>query len=758
MSDDQPHKVGSRRRRREIREARERARAAQRERESAVRRLSTSSTADPASGETSRSTTQGTGSSQGAGSDPSQRAQSEQSEATPPPRSAPSLINQESESTQDEHGLRRRRTPGALRKPVESRNAPDPQSSLNGQGSTNGRRAAGASQTPREQSPGSDPYPQTDGFTSRRERRLLQTQQTPVQAAAGQHSGGGSVDDSSGQMPPVGSGSVDAQASSGSGSSSSSAASGQESSQSQTSGAGSNSSSSGPAGDGGETSSQNGDDSQPTPLPVSTGVPSTSSPSTPFEDVVTGNTPVASAASSPDEGEDSEAEEQAEYYEDDVEHHDTYEPSDLYQLGDFGEAEWDEEYGGYIEHDENGMPVLVGVSDFGRGYQTVKPLQGGRISRTVLKARQAKRRRRNITLTAAVVGFIILMVGFVVIIRSLLPGDDDEDYDAPAGDTVAFEVVQGDGIESVTTELVDQEIVASREAFQDAVQELGQEPVLHPGTFELREELPAEDAAAALFEDEASHYFHINPGDAVEDVLDNMAAGTDMSREELEELNEDPQEFGLPEEADTLEGYLAPGEYRPEVDAEPADLIEEAVGNTFDQFEDLGLTDEQEQWEAVIKASLIEREANHEAPEEYREIAGAIENRLSPDNDETDGMLQVDAAVHYGLEGETGVHFDDETREDDSNPYNTYQHEGLPPGPIAMPGAATLEAAADPADNDYFFWVTVDLETGETRFNETYEEHLEDEDEFLRWCEEEDEDELCGPSDVEEAEEGTEEE
>ncbi|HLS46033.1 MAG TPA: endolytic transglycosylase MltG, partial [Ornithinicoccus sp.] len=72
-------------------------------------------------------------------------------------------------------------------------------------------------------------------------------------------------------------------------------------------------------------------------------------------------------------------------------------------------------------------------------------------------------------------------------------------------------------------------------------------------------------------------------------------------------------------------------------------------------------------------------------------------------------------------------------RQNDS-PYNTYVHEGLPPGPINSPGEAAIRAAMEPAPGDWLYFVTVNPSTGETKFAETWEEHQVNVGEFQDWC------------------------
>jgi UPF0755 protein len=112
-------------------------------------------------------------------------------------------------------------------------------------------------------------------------------------------------------------------------------------------------------------------------------------------------------------------------------------------------------------------------------------------------------------------------------------------------------------------------------------------------------------------------------------------------------------------------------------------------------------------------ASLVEREAR--LPEERALIAGVLFNRLHRRM-----LLEVDATVLYAL----GRHKSVVTYKDleVNSPYNTYRHIGLPPGPIANPGVAAIEAALTPAVTDYLYYVA--RADGSHVFSRTYQEHL----------------------------------
>lgn len=178
----------------------------------------------------------------------------------------------------------------------------------------------------------------------------------------------------------------------------------------------------------------------------------------------------------------------------------------------------------------------------------------------------------------------------------------------------------------------------------------------------------------------------------------------------------------------TLEGYLFPGAYPIESTTDSAALVRMML-ERFDQqvtpamrqaygAQGLSLRD------ALILASIIEKEAS--LPEEKPIMAAVFLNRLRA------GMpLQADPTVQYALgynaEADTWWKSPLEAADlDFASPYNTYQVNGLPPGPISNPGLGSLEAVANPAPVDFLYFV-LDCAagtSGQHAFSVTYEEHL----------------------------------
>ena len=168
-----------------------------------------------------------------------------------------------------------------------------------------------------------------------------------------------------------------------------------------------------------------------------------------------------------------------------------------------------------------------------------------------------------------------------------------------------------------------------------------------------------------------------------------------------------------PAGSDDLEGLLFPDTYQVEPGESDAQILQ-AMVDRFDQVaQEMGLATAPtaagvSPYQAVVVASMIEREAK--VPGDRPLVAEVVYNRLAR------GMrLQVDATVLYALGGGTTLTAADLRVK---SPYNTYLVSGLPPGPIASPGRASLQAALQPAKGPYLYYVVVEPD-GQEAFSAT---------------------------------------
>lgn len=170
-----------------------------------------------------------------------------------------------------------------------------------------------------------------------------------------------------------------------------------------------------------------------------------------------------------------------------------------------------------------------------------------------------------------------------------------------------------------------------------------------------------------------------------------------------------------------LEGYLFPDTYEVFPDAGEDFIIKmmlhrmEEILNELDYKDIIGKKG-LSLHELLIIASLIEREAR--VDHERAKVASVIYNRL-----EIGQRLQIDATIQYILEEpkEFLLYKDLEI----PSPYNTYLVDGLPPGPIASPGRASIDAALNPERTDYFYYNYKYDGSGEHYFSRTLQEHYE---------------------------------
>ncbi len=194
-------------------------------------------------------------------------------------------------------------------------------------------------------------------------------------------------------------------------------------------------------------------------------------------------------------------------------------------------------------------------------------------------------------------------------------------------------------------------------------------------------------------------------------------------------------------EGASAEGYLFPASYGLLVDSDAREVVRVLVAEARKRLDKLlsahpgrlqQLTDELglHERDVLTMASMIEKEAR--APEERPLIASVFFNRLRDPEFRPARMLQSDPTASYGcviapsdIPSCAGFHgsVTPALLRDAQNPYNTYRHPGLPPGPIANPGEATIEAVLAPAQTDYLFFVASGA--GHHTFSRTFAEHRE---------------------------------
>lgn len=330
-------------------------------------------------------------------------------------------------------------------------------------------------------------------------------------------------------------------------------------------------------------------------------------------------------------------------------------------------------------------------------------------------------------------------------IRELLGWEIPNDYTGTGNGTeVVVTILPGDFGDDVAITLHAAGVTRSFDAFYDLLLELeqqGEEPSFLPGNYRLQEEMSAQSALDALLDpaNRITNAFVIPEGTTLPDTLAILAQQTGIPLEEFQAQAANFAQFGLPANAVSLEGYLYPASYELDGTETATSLLQRLVTEMFTRLDALGVApDDRNRF--LTLASIVQKESGPK-PDDPPKIARVFQNRIDQ------GMaLESDATVTYGTcvwgptQGRTPpdtcgtVWLNQADIDDTSNPYNTRALPGLPPGPIAMPGQAALDAVAAPADGPWLFFVAVNLATGETVFSETIEEHEAAAQRLNDWC------------------------
>ena len=348
--------------------------------------------------------------------------------------------------------------------------------------------------------------------------------------------------------------------------------------------------------------------------------------------------------------------------------------------------------------------------------------------------RPPKKRRRLGWLWALIVVLVLgggaaaaVWVLFEDQVREVLGWELPDDYEGTGNGTEAKVVIaSGDIGSTIAKSLVAANVTMSTKAFNELLLTTTPEPTFQPGTYALEEHMSAASALAALTD--GAHLVQskvlIKEGSTLEQTFAAIEKGTGVPVAELEAAASDPTAYGVTKDAPSLEGFLFPATYPFDPGASAEQIIQTLVDRMNQSLDAAGVA-EKDRLKVLTLASIIQKEGG--VASDFPKVSRVFTNRLEQ------GMnLQSDATVSYGTGG-TSIFTTDAERADASNPYNTYANPGLPVGPISAPGDDAINAAINPVDGDWLYFVLVNGKTGETKFSKTLAEHEAGVAQFQQW-------------------------
>jgi UPF0755 protein len=311
-----------------------------------------------------------------------------------------------------------------------------------------------------------------------------------------------------------------------------------------------------------------------------------------------------------------------------------------------------------------------------------------------------RKRRSN-----AVLGVLLVLgvLGAIFAIYSAATGGENE----PAtGESARIQVVKGDTLSDVAAKLQEAGIIESAFVFELQARYEGYGTEIKTGRYTFQ---PGQDSGKILHKltvGQAAPTITVTipEGLTIEETAGTVAADSSVPAPAFEgaarRTNYGYAFLDNPS-VKTTEGYLFPAKYDFEKRVTARQIVDRLLEQYLLETQDLDFADAKErldltEHQVVTVASLIEKEAA--TPKERPLIASVIYNRMHEDM-----PLQIDATIQYALnKPKTNLSLTDLKVD---SPYNTYKNKGLPPGPICSPGRESLQAALNPANTKYLYYV-----------------------------------------------------
>lgn len=297
---------------------------------------------------------------------------------------------------------------------------------------------------------------------------------------------------------------------------------------------------------------------------------------------------------------------------------------------------------------------------------------------------------------------------------------------------VLFNVSAGSGSSVIASGLKDRGLIRSASVFKLKAKISGHSEDFKAGTYAVKKSMSTGEIISLIASGKtAGKTFSIIEGEPVYKIADKLdSAGIVTKKDFYREIEKGQFDYAfmkyLPKGATRLEGFLYPDTYEVSLDATPHQVVDVMLKRFEDAADSGGYYKRAKKqgktiFDIVTAASVIQKEAG--GAEEMKKVSSVIENRIKQ------GMpLQMDSIISY-------IHKDDKIRATYSDiavdsTYNPYKNKGLPPGPICSPGSDALEAALEPADTEYLYFVASPQMDGTNVFSKTYKEFLKNKKAF----------------------------
>lgn len=322
-------------------------------------------------------------------------------------------------------------------------------------------------------------------------------------------------------------------------------------------------------------------------------------------------------------------------------------------------------------------------------------------------------------------------------IREVLGWEEPADYEEGLATGEAFlTIVPGDTGASISPKLYEAGVTKTPEAFYDYLVAEALNPPFVPGVFRLQQQMTSAAALTAILDpaNKMENSAQIREGLTVDQTIEILSASLGIPLADFQAALADPGAYSVPVDQEIvaaggqpLEGWLFPATYTFDPGVTATQVIQTMVDRAIVSLDAAGVP-ESERERILTIASIIQREARFE--QDFYKVSRVIQNRLDQ------GMkLQMDSTAQYGYgEMHDGTVSTSGEALSDDNPWNTYVIDGLPVGPIANPGDLAIDAAMNPEDGPWLYFVTVNLDTGETIFTTNYDDHLAAVEQWQQWC------------------------